>query len=414
MFFTKLTKEEYAAFITHLPVHYTQSIEQYNYRKQHKDDVHIVGVKDNDNVIAACLLSEARTMKIFKYFYSHKGPVLDYQNKDIVQCFFKGLNKYLKKHRTLFVLVDPYVLEAVRNADGDILRSFDNTELITQLNKLGYKHQGYSVGYSQKSQIRWLSVLDVEGKSEQEVLKDMDYQTRRNIKKAQEMNVETKTLDYSETERFYNLYKKAEERHNFKFKEDPFEFFKETQKMYPEHSMLKLAYVDLNKYLQQLSQKGEQLNSGLKDIESKLADNPNSKKSKNKFEQLKQQVNSNDKKITEAQQLISEEGEILDLAAALYIYNKDEVYYLSSGSDPKFYQFNGAYCLQWDMIKFTIDNHIPRYNFYGITGDFGEEADDYGVQQFKKGFNAHVEEYIGDFIKPIHPLFYKIYQFINK
>ena len=134
-------------------------------------------------------------MKIFKYFYSHKGPVLDYQNKDIVDCFFKGLNKYLKKHRTLFVLVDPYVLEAVRNADGDILRSFDNTELITQLNKLGYKHQGYSVGYSQKSQIRWLSVLDVEGKGEQEVLKEMDYQTRRNIKRAQEMNVETKTLD---------------------------------------------------------------------------------------------------------------------------------------------------------------------------------------------------------------------------
>ena len=25
-----------------------------------------------------------------------------------------------------------------------------------------------------------------------------------------------------------------------------------------------------------------------------------------------------------------------------------------------------------------------RYNFYGITGDFSEDAEDYGVQQFKK------------------------------
>lgn len=31
-------------------------------------------------------------------------------------------------------------------------------------------HQGYTVGYSQKSQIRWLSVLDLQGKDE--ILKD--------------------------------------------------------------------------------------------------------------------------------------------------------------------------------------------------------------------------------------------------
>ncbi len=44
----------------------------------------------------------------------------------------------------------------------------------------------------------------------------------------------------------------------------------------------------------------------------------------------------------------------------------------------------GAYRLQWDMIKFALNNNIPRYNFYGITGNFSENAEDYGVQQFKK------------------------------
>ncbi|WP_288186863.1 peptidoglycan bridge formation glycyltransferase FemA/FemB family protein, partial [uncultured Sneathia sp.] len=38
---------------------------------------------------------------------------------------------------------------------------------------------------------------------------------------------------------------------------------------------------------------------------------------------------------------------------------------------------------------------------------------DYGVQQFKKGFNAHVEEYVGDFIKPIHPIFHKVYKLLK-
>lgn len=60
------------------------------------------------------------------------------------------------------------------------------------------------------------------------------------------------------------------------------------------------------------------------------------------------------------------------------------MYYLSSGSNPKYNEFMGAYKLQWEMIKFSLDHHIDRYNFYGVTGDFSKDAEDYGVQQFKK------------------------------
>ena len=31
----------------------------------------------------------------------------------------------------------------------------------------------------------------------------------------------------------------------------------------------------------------------------------------------------------------------------------------------------------------------------------------------KKGFNAHVEEYIGDFIKPIKPMLYKLQTYLK-
>ena len=50
------------------------------------------------------------------------------------------------------------------------------------------------------------------------------------------------------------------------------------------------------------------------------------------------------------------------------------MYYLSSGSNPKYNEFMGAYCLQWDMIRYAKEKGIERYNFYGITGDFGEDA----------------------------------------
>ena len=106
-------------------------------------------------------------------------------------------------------------------------------------------------------------------------------------------------------------------------------------------------------------------------------------KDKTKYHQLNQQLESLNKN-SKTEQLIITDGTLLDLAAALFIYNNHEMYYLSSGSNPKYNEFMGAYCLQWDMIRYAKEKGIERYNFYGITGDFGEDAEDYGVQQFKK------------------------------
>ncbi|POC80282.1 methicillin resistance protein, partial [Vibrio vulnificus] len=53
MKFVTLTEQEYQLFIQKHAVHYTQSIAHYNYRQKYKKDVHLVGVKDNEEVIAA-------------------------------------------------------------------------------------------------------------------------------------------------------------------------------------------------------------------------------------------------------------------------------------------------------------------------------------------------------------------------
>ncbi|WP_145368680.1 aminoacyltransferase [Staphylococcus epidermidis] len=409
MKFVNLTSEEFEQFTSENFSHYTQSSIHYNNRLKTKGDVHLVGVKDDqEDVIAACLLTEARSLKFFKYFYTHRGPVMDFNNLVLVHFFFKSLTAYLKKHNCLYVLVDPYVLENLRQPNGEIIESFDNRALIKTMEELGYKHQGYTVGYDTMSQIRWLSVLNLKDKSEDQLLKEMDYQTRRNIKKTYEMGVKVKTLPIEETDTFFELFKMAEEKHGFKFREEP--YFVEMQKTYEDHAMLKLAYIDLQDYLDTLQTKHQNLNQQLKDVEKTLEENPNSKKNKTKHTQVKQQFDSNARKIRQTKEKIAEEGQVLHLAAALYIYNDHEVYYLSSGSNPKYNAYMGAYRLQWDMIQFAKEHNIDRYNFYGVTGDFSENAEDAGVQKFKEGFNAKIYEYIGDFIKPIKPLFYKVKQ----
>ncbi|GGI43055.1 aminoacyltransferase [Mammaliicoccus stepanovicii] len=413
MYFLTLTEEEFDGFIKRNFSHYTQSKNHYAYRNKFKKDVHIVGVKNEQNeVIAATLLTEARSMKFFKYFYTHRGPVLDFNNEELVSFFFKNLTKYLKKQRCLYVLVDPYIVINKYEADGNKINEYEHQKLIEMLEEQGYKHQGYSVGYQPMSQIRWLSVLDLKDKSEQTLLKELNYQTRRNIKKTDEMGVQVNTLKIEETDRFFNLFKMAEEKHGFSFR--GIDYFKEMQAIYHDNSVLKVATINLTNYLNQLKNQQTSLSDEMSCIEKNLQENPNSKKQKTLMQNVKQRYDSTAKRIDKVKNLISTDGEVIDLAAALYIYNDYEMYYLSSGSNPKYNEFMGAYKLQWEMIKFSKERGIDRYNFYGVTGDFNDTAEDYGVQQFKKGFNAEVEEYIGDFIKPIKKNWFAVNNILQK
>ncbi|MCQ9279099.1 aminoacyltransferase [Staphylococcus borealis] len=408
MIFTTLELNEFEIFMRNNFSHYTQIEELYKSRKARNLGVHIVGVKENDNVIAACLLTDARIFKVFKYFYTHRGPVMDYSNLSLVEFFFRKLTHYVRMRRGVFILVDPYVLENIRSADGEIIEHFNNKQWFKLMHKLGYQHQGFTTGYSSMSQIRWHSILDLKDKSEQQLLKDMSYQTRRNIMKTIEMGVQIKTLSIKETSRFYRLFHMAEEKHGFHFQKEP--YFKQMLEIYGDKACIKLAYIDLNHYLRTLKSKANDLECAMTEIKQMLDVNVNSKKTKVKYQQIKQQLDSTHNKIRKTEQLIITDGTLLDLAAALFIHNAHEMYYLSSGSNPKYNEFMGAYRLQWDMICHAKQLGINRYNFYGITGDFGNEAEDYGVQQFKKGFNAFIEEYVGDFIKPVNKCLYKLYR----
>lgn len=102
------------------------------------------------------------------------------------------------------------------------------------------------------------------------------------------------------------------------------------------------------------------------------------------------------------------------MAVASFVFCGDEVIYLTSGSYDEFRKYNAPYAIQWYMIQESLKRGITRYNFYGTSGIFDKSADDYGVYEFKKGFNAIPEELVGEFILPVHGFLYKLYRLITK
>ncbi|WP_336878032.1 aminoacyltransferase [Staphylococcus nepalensis] len=409
MKFTNLTAKEFGAFVDHMPnSHFTQMVGNYELKIAEGTETHLVGVKDNNNeVVAACLLTAVPVMKLFKYFYTNRGPVIDFENKELVHYFFNELSKYVKKYNALYLRVDPYVAYQYRNHDGEVLENAGHDWLFDKMKQLGYKHQGFLTGFDPIIQIRFHSVLDLKDKTAKDVLNNMDSLRKRNTKKVQKNGVKVRFLNEDELPIFRSFMEDTSETKDFDDREDS--FYYNRLKYYKGRVLVPLAYMDFDEYIEELKSEREVLskdiNKALKDIEKR----PENKKAYNKKENLEKQLIANQQKIDEAKALQETHGNELPISAAFFIVNPYEVVYYAGGTSNEFRHFAGSYAIQWKMINYAIDHHIDRYNFYGISGDFSEDAEDAGVVKFKKGFNANVVEYVGDFIKPINKPMYKIY-----
>ncbi|MCK1977070.1 aminoacyltransferase [Jeotgalicoccus huakuii] len=411
MKFLELTDEEYQSFIEegHESAFF-QMIENKKNREMDRQEVKLVGVKDDsDKVIAACLFTLQPTVMGKYFYYSNRGPVLDYHNLDLVRFFFEGLTDYLSQNKCSYVKVDPNWI--YKKYDKDVNEKTDyepKDDVIELLESLGYAHEGFTRGYSKTSQARWMSVLDMSPfNNEQELIKSFDSQRKRNMKKVQKYGVELRFLEVDEIDKFVKLYADTSERQGFFTHPDPKRYFSNFKKAYGDKVLIPYAYIELDKYVSNLTSELEDVEGRLVTMQAK--ENKNDK-TLNKIKELEKQVANLTKDLEDAKVIHDKEGNVLDLAAGIYFETPYELVYNSGASTSEYPQFVGPYKMHLEMMKYCIDNNIDRYNFYGVSGDFSEDGEDYGVYRFKRGFNAEIEELVGDFVKVIAPFQHNVYK----
>ncbi|CAM4158276.1 aminoacyltransferase [Jeotgalicoccus halotolerans] len=412
MQFTELTLEEFNDYTAKHFSHFTQTEQNYTQKTDSGIETYLVGVKDADVVKAACLVTLTPVMKVFKYAYTNRGPVLDYSDEAVFKAFFDGLTKFLKPKKVMYLRVDPYEVINKRNHEGEVIESMENDYIFDQFKALGYDHDGFQNGFDPIVQVRWHSVLDLAGKDKKTVFDEMDTLRKRNIKKAEKNGLHIKYLDIDNIEIFSKFMKDTSEMKSFYDRGQS--FYVERKRYFKDQVMIPMVYVDLEDYNASIAQDKKKMEKSIKKAERALERDPDNEKNQNKIKNLSEQLENIDAKLTEGEALLKTHGKELPLSSAYFIVTPHEVTYLSGGTDNDFRHFAGSYLIQWTMIQYALDQGIDQYNFYGISGDFTENAEDYGVIQFKKGFNAVVNEYIGDFIKPINAPAYKAYKTLNR
>lgn len=99
------------------------------------------------------------------------------------------------------------------------------------------------------------------------------------------------------------------------------------------------------------------------------------------------------------------------IAGTIAILYGDKVWYLYGASSNEHRKAMPNYLLQWEMIKWAIEEKCRIYDFRGVSGDVSPDNPLYGLYRFKKRFNGDFVEFVGEYELPVKPFIGKI---INK
>lgn len=354
------------------------------------DNSYYVGVLKDGKVIAATRMISKKNRFGYNNFYAPKGLLLDYNDIDLLKFFVLNLKKYIKHHHGYVLHIDPNVFYKSRDIDGNITDEYDNTNIVNNLKKLGFKHNGFTVGYDNTNQVRWQHVIDLEGKTFEEIKKSIKANHLNKIKKAEKYGITVKEIEYDDLPIFKSITESTSKQIGFKDKS--IEYYRKIYKNFKNEVKFLLAYLNVDEYKKKIT---DELISYNKKYEKFY------NKENNSAKEIKKNIDTLNNRLIEIDKY---ESGLIPISASMFMMFGDEIIYLFSGNVDKYNNFYSQYLIQWIMIKYAIENKYKKYNFYGISGKFNPGED--GVYEFKKGFGGHVEEYIGDFYLPINWYYY--------
>lgn len=393
MKFTILKEEEYVKFWGNHPLKtFLSSIEIGKLRENNGWKVHYVGVLKKKEVVAAAMLVSRKKKFGKEEFYAPRGFLIDFTNKELLDFFTENVKKYTKEQNGYILRIDPYLIYKERDIDGNIVEGgVDNSVVLTYLENLGFK----KVEIKDMEQVGWMFSLDLKGKSEEQILKEMKPNTRNTIRKASKFGIEIKELGYDDLQRFQDIMIETGERKNFSVRK--LSYYQDMYQLFHDKGQIKYVVTELN-----LDKYSKNLKKELSLKKEELGKLNDAKYNDGKRKSLENEINSINKKIEEAKKIMKEEGKkVITLSGSMFIMIQPEIIYLSSGNYQKYMNFNSQYLIQWDMIKYGISQGFSKHNFYGIPANINEKPKDYGIYEFKRGFNGYVEELIGEFELPI-------------
>lgn len=394
----ELESNEYEEYISKNK--YTTFYQKEYWGKLKKDggwNYKLVGMKKNNKIVGATLLLFKNLPLGLKIFYSPRGFLIDYNDEELLKEFVLEIKEYVKKENGFILKIDPYVEYKTRDIDGNIVEGgVDNSKVVENLKKLGFKHYGFNKDISKELQPRWMYVLDLKGKTEDEIFSNFSKHYRKTIRRTEKQGLVVEKISKDKLMDYKKIMEHTSSRRDFI--DRPYSYYENMYDKIGENLIINVCYLDtnlgINKFkdeIKKIEEYQDIKDYHLKDIEDY----------KKKIELYK----SYQKKY----------GDKIPLAGTMSIVCGKEYLNLFGGAYEEFMHYDAQYLIKWHTMKEALNLGCEIYNFYGISGNFEKENNDmYGVYEFKRGFGGRVVELIGEFDLIISKPKYCLYNFMFK
>lgn len=368
-----------------------------------------LGLVDEQNIIhAVCLAFEKEKFNL-KYYYAPRGPIIDFENKELLKEFSIALKKYLKENNGIYFKIDPGIILHILDENANPIKDEINNEwLHDYLIDLGFKFKGYTKLF-EANQPRFTFRIDTKREIE-EIEKSMNKTYLKTIKRS--YNYDLEINDYFDADIFYKLMKDIANKDNFNG--FPKEFYDNFNKEFTKDKNVK--YVTIKIYPDKILKKTE---DELKNIEEKLNNGliPDKKKidTENIIKRLQKDI-----EVFSPYKNKYPEGLISLILICPIINNKMWTLYIGNNSLATYtFAVNRAY---YEAIKIAHNNNCDFIDLFGTSGDPNTNVKNYaGIHEYKRKMGGTYIEFVGEYdlvekpiINKILPIFIKIYRKFKK
>ena len=411
MKFIELTEEEVKNYVTGNPqASFLQTVEWGSLRKIYGSDIRYLGIKEDDKVLAATMVSIDKAALGKKRMYAPRGFIIDYHNKELLKFFTEEIKKYAKKNNILFIKIDPNIIYQVRDINGDEYpNSNKDDEAINNLKELGYIHSGFTLDLGD-SQSRWNFRLTLD-KEYEELAKNFSKSTRKNIESTYNRGMRVRVATLEDLPSMEEILIATAERKNFQYRS--LEYYTNMFKTIKDGVRIYIAYLDPNIYLESTEKLLSEANKNKEEVLYKMEKDMVGPKLKNDLIQADKQITKYTEELELAKKFKEENPNGKDIGTLVSLVSGDEYLTLYSGIMMEYKKFTPKYLMYNEHIKDAYKLGMKYIDFYGITGHFNKDDKDYGMYEFKRGFGGEVIEMIGEFTLPTSKL-YPIYKFLKK
>ena len=244
----ELSKEEFIEFSKNYPYSlFFQSPYWIEIKKFNNWNGTMIGMKKENKIIAATVILTKNIKEINKKMaYAPRGFLLDYQDEKLLEKFTQEIKGYCKKNNILFLKINPYIKYQEHDIDGNIIENTKNDKLIQKLTELGYIHQGFYITMDEKKDLepRWLSVLELENKTTDEILKEMRTTTRWSIRNSEKNCLRVIECSRDDLKEFKLLMKHTAERREFI--DRPLSYYQNMYDVLSKEDLIKVLLVEIN------------------------------------------------------------------------------------------------------------------------------------------------------------------------